>query len=170
MALPSSTFNRMKKLYIRKSKIAGRGIIAAEDIRKGEYIWPLIGTLHTRHYKKPSDYKNEQTWIPVAVHKWINPKFPFKHLNHSCEPSAGFRTPRKVYALRDIKTGEEITVDYSTIEYVHFWKIHCSCGARKCRKIIRSVHFLPAKFYRSYLPYIPTFIRNAYRHRKIALK
>lgn len=159
----------MKKFHIGKSAIAGRGILASEDIRAGEFIMFLRGKKVYRNYKKKSDFKNEMTWCPVAVHWWVNPRFPIKFLNHSCEPSAGFKTPRKMYALHDIKANEEITVDYSTIEYVTLWDIPCRCGAKTCRKKVRAIQFLPKSLYKKYLPYIPKFLQRVYTRANPAL-
>lgn len=157
-------------VFVSRSAIAGRGIFAAKDFKKGEFVAPLVGTLKHRVYKKPSDWKNESTWIPVGIHRWVKPGFPMLYINHSCEPTVGFKTPRRAYALRDIKKGEEITVDYSTIEYVTSWTFPCTCGSKKCRKVLRSVHYLSPKTYRSYLPYIPRFIQKTYRQRRRAVK
>ncbi len=152
----------MKRYFVGKSKIAGRGILALEDIKKGEFIIALEGQPIYRNYKSKSEFRHEQTWIPVGLHRWIKPKNPFKFLNHSCDPSAGFMTPRRIYAMRDLKKGDEITVDYSTIEYVTMWDMPCHCKAHNCRKVVRSIQFLPKQVYKTYLPYIPRFLQNMY--------
>lgn len=160
----------MRNVYIGRSGIAGRGIFAGKDFKKGEFVAALVGSLHHRIYKKPNDWRNEKTWIPVAIHWWINPGFPMRYINHSCEPTVGFKTPRRAYALRDIGKGEEITVDYSTIEYVESWGVPCQCKSKTCRKTIRAVQFLPKRLYSSYLPYIPRFIQKVYRQRHHAVR
>lgn len=155
----------MKKVSTRKSKIAGRGVFADEDIKKGEYIMPLKGKLIHKKYQKARDYhhSSEQSWVPVTFDWWINPSFPIKFLNHSCNPNAGFKTPRRLYAMKQIQKGEEITVDYSTIEYTPFWQIKCNCGSVHCRKIIKSIDTLPLRRFNAYLPYIPKFLQGFYR-------
>ena len=60
-----------------------------------------------------------------------------RHLNHSCRPNAFLRIFRErveVYAQRDIKAGEEITVDYG--ESPHSGGMKCGCGHRECRDSI----------------------------------
>ena len=56
------------------------------------------------------------------------------YVNHSCRPNAFMQTFGKhllVLALRDIRPGEEITVDY---EYtLHSDRKRCTCGAPNCR-------------------------------------
>ncbi len=153
----------MKNVYVSKSSIAGRGLFAAKKIPKGEFIIFLKGTLMHRIYRTRNDYrKEEENWVPVALHRWIDPNLPIKYLNHSCHPDAGFKTPRRLYAMRDIEPGEEITVDYSTIEYVDFWSMRCTCGASNCRKVIRSIQFLSPKTFKQYLPYISRFLQKIY--------
>ena len=61
----------------------------------------------------------------------------FRYINHSCDPNTFFRcTPERaeVYALRDIRKGEELTCDYG--ESQHEGKLPCRCGARNCRGFI----------------------------------
>ncbi len=162
----SALHTNMKQFHIGKSSIAGRGILASEDIKKGEFIMWLRGKKVYRNYKKKSDFQNEMTWCPVGINWWVNPGFPIKFLNHSCNPSAGFKTPRRMYAIRDIPKGEEITVDYSTIEYVTLWDIPCHCKAHNCRKVVRAIQFLPNQIYKVYLPYIPRFLQRVYSQQK----
>ena len=61
----------------------------------------------------------------------------FRFINHSCDPNTFFRctpTRAEVYALREIRKGEELTVDYG--ESHHDGKLPCRCGARNCRGFI----------------------------------
>lgn len=57
-----------------------------------------------------------------------------RHLNHSCGSNAFlriFRNRVEVYAKRDIRSGEEITVDYGVTP--HRGGMICKCGHSKCR-------------------------------------
>jgi uncharacterized protein len=56
------------------------------------------------------------------------------YINHSCRPNAFMQTIRGhllVLALRDIRPGEEITVDY--VETLHPDSKRCTCNAPNCR-------------------------------------
>lgn len=59
------------------------------------------------------------------------------YINHSCRPNAFMKILYghiQFYALRDIRPGEEITIDY---EYtLHSDKKRCHCGAHGCRGTI----------------------------------
>jgi SET domain-containing protein len=60
-----------------------------------------------------------------------------RHLNHSCRSNAFLRILRhrvEVYARRDIRTNEEITVDYG--ESPHSGGMKCGCGHSLCRERI----------------------------------
>jgi len=156
----------MKKIYIGKSKVAGRGIFAGEDISRGEFVTYLSGKNIHKVFRTQTDLRTGKTWVSAAKKdEWIEPTFPIKYANHSCDANLGFKTPRRVYALRDIKRDAELTIDYSTIEYVDFWKIRCYCGSKKCRKWVTSIQFLPLSVFKSYLPYIPRYFQKIYINR-----
>jgi SET domain-containing protein len=58
----------------------------------------------------------------------------FRYINHSCEPNTYMRrtaTRAEFYALRDIRAGEELTVDYEDSH--HEGRLRCRCGAARCR-------------------------------------
>lgn len=56
------------------------------------------------------------------------------YINHSCSPNSFTRTLHGhliFFALRDIESGEEITIDYG--ETLHPNTKKCICGANNCR-------------------------------------
>src|SRR5690606_18204731 len=59
----------------------------------------------------------------------------FRYINHSCEPNTFMRLTRdraEFYALRPIRRGEELTVDYG--ESHHEGRLRCRCGSAHCRR------------------------------------
>ncbi len=59
------------------------------------------------------------------------------YINHSCRPNCFMRTVRGhllVFALRDIRPGEEITLDYEFT--LHSDRKRCTCKAPGCRGTI----------------------------------
>ena len=57
-----------------------------------------------------------------------------QYVNHCCEPNCFMRVTRGhiiIYALRDIRPGEELTLDYG--ETYHPDSKLCRCGAPSCR-------------------------------------
>ena len=62
------------------------------------------------------------------------------YINHSCEPNAFMKISYGhilFIALRDIKPGEEITIDYEST--LHPDSKRCICGAETCRGTINRV-------------------------------
>src|SRR5262249_39801756 len=63
----------------------------------------------------------------------------FEHLmmflNHCCEPNVGVQGQIVFVAMRDIAVGEELTLDYATIDQ-DAEPMACRCGSRSCRGLI----------------------------------
>lgn len=58
-------------------------------------------------------------------------------INHSCAPncfSRGTRGRLLFFALREIRAGEELTLDYSPSQHPG---LPCTCGADNCRGVVR---------------------------------
>lgn len=159
----------MKKLVSRNSKIHGFGLFAAEKIKSGEFVAHIRGQVST--VKKdllytPQEAKMHPNWVGITMTHWVDPNIPFKYLNHSCDPSCGVKGKIRMYALKNMEIGDEITVDYSTIEANPFWHMRCSCGSSKCRREIKSVSFLPKDVFDGYIPFIPTAFKKFYQSRR----
>jgi len=136
------------KIYIGKSKLHGKGLLALKNIKRGEVIFIIKG-------KKINFLINNKTrakmagwnWIGYGKNTWIDPVNYGFYFNHSCRPNSAVKGKTRVVAIRDIKKNEEITFDYSLSEADIFWHIKCDCGSKNCRKIIRSIQFLPRKIF-----------------------
>lgn len=158
----------MKKasLAILKSPIHGYGVFARERLRKGQFIAELRGSkvkYHPGVYGQSNRYGD---WIGIGKDTWIDPIDEFQYLNHSCDPSAGLRGARvlKMYAMRDIEPGEEITIDYSTTEEDADYCFESSePQSDSYRKYVGPVQSLPTAVYERYLPLIPTYFQKVYQ-------
>ncbi|MEK7552245.1 MAG: SET domain-containing protein-lysine N-methyltransferase [Patescibacteria group bacterium] len=164
----------MKKIVVKKSKIHGTGLFLEEDVSRRDFISYIRGHLSTLKKQKihtPEAALMYPNWIGVSMSYWIDPAMPFRYLNHSCDPSCGVKGKRRLYALRDLKAGDEITVDYSTIEANPHWQIKCSCGSKKCRGIVRALKYLPLSNFKKYYPFFPTAFRKFYiRYKHLSIK
>lgn len=56
-------------------------------------------------------------------------------LNYSCEPNVGVQGQIVFDALREVAVGEELTIDYGTIDH-DVESMACQCGAAACRGTI----------------------------------
>jgi hypothetical protein len=76
------------------------------------------------------------------------------------------RSGVKVFAWRDIRRGDEITIDYRLNAFgMERWK--CACGSRTCTgEVVNSFFALAPQRQRLYLRYAPRFIRQEYKRRR----
>jgi len=135
-----------KKLVVKSTGKYGKGIFAGEDIRKGEVIYVLSGErMNLAEMISRVNSKKEYIDDPLQIGKRTYIDLDtFSHtFNHNCDPNAGIRKNSELFALRDIKKGEEITYDYSATIAPTKWHMKCKCGSHKCRKILSDVRSIP---------------------------
>lgn len=138
---------RIQKNYILKGgSLSGYGIYASRNISPGELIfkgegrsqrvitrrqveenWPDNEKLTFRRYAYP--LSNEVFLL------WDDDPSEWAPQNHSCEPNTGY-DGLDVKALRAIRAGEELTLDYSSFLDEHMEPFQCSCGSANCRKLV----------------------------------
>jgi SET domain-containing protein len=109
---------------VKKSKIHGLGLFAAQFVSKGTKTWklkPKIDLVITAsEYKKlPKPFRkniDHHIYQCKFTRKWIFCTDDARFMNHSTKPN--IKTVRGMYdvALRDIKKGEELTEDYDRFE------------------------------------------------------
>lgn len=135
----------MRNFEIKNSKW-GLGLFAIRDIKKGELIvdWN-DGTGQV--YELASVFDLPKFAANHAIqfdehNKWIDHP-EGRSINHSCVPNCGWDGRFKLVAMRDIGKGEEIFLDYDTMEDSE-WEMpqECDCGSDRCRKRIRGFRFL----------------------------
>lgn len=148
----------MKKVVIKKSEISGLGIYASSPIKKGELIGYIKGEIKHKINKTKKDSQMYPDWVGFKKDFWVDPLPPFKYINHSCDANCGIKGTKSVFALKNIRAGEELTFDYSTSEVDLNWELKetCNCKSRNCRKRITSIQTLRRNDIIKYMPYIPT--------------
>lgn len=151
-----------KKIEVKESGIHGKGIFSTKNLKKGEMVFIVKGKEKDFFVKSQKDALTGPNWIGIGKNKWIDVAAPAVYLNHSCEPNVGIRGKVIVVALKNIKKGEEILLDYSITERESLWYMNCSCGSKKCRKVIRSIQHLPKEVFHKYMPYVPRFFATLY--------
>jgi SET domain-containing protein len=127
-------------LTVGPSRFAGRGLFAGTRIparaKIGEYEGEVIGLAEARRRAKG---RAIVAIVELERHALDakGMRRGFRYINHSCDPNTFFRcTPERaeVYALRNIRAGEELTCDYG--ESQHDGTLKCRCGAKGCRGYI----------------------------------
>ncbi|HVS81962.1 MAG TPA: SET domain-containing protein [Pyrinomonadaceae bacterium] len=129
-------------LSIRKSPINGKGCFATIRFRGGrkiaEYTGERIPDLEAQrraHRAKLRICDIDGRWSLDGSRGGNGTHY----INHSCEPNAYMKTicgHVLFFALRDIRPGEEITVDYE--DTLHPDSKRCRCGVKSCRGTINN--------------------------------
>jgi len=135
------------RLRVGRSSIQGSGVFALERIPRGRRVIEYTGEkLNERQAKlrlaklsRPGGsgrncifYLGGGRYIDGAVGG-----SGAELINHSCDPNLKSRKLRGhilYYSRRDVKAGEELTVDYNFRRDAK--KVPCQCGAKKCRGFI----------------------------------
>lgn len=132
---------------VRGSVIHGQGVYASQDIAEGSKIIEYIGELIDKdesenrawaqheHAEKTGD---AAVYIFTLSKKYdIDGNVPWntaRLINHSCDPNCEAWIEGKriyIYALRDIKKGEELGFDYGFD--IECYEDHpCLCGSDNC--------------------------------------
>jgi|ERR1044071_3829767 SET domain-containing protein len=124
------------------SDINRKGLIATEDIAAGETVVVYGGIIIPKadlpkyremvgDYDVPFD-KNFSI-APTSREDAIN----VVSVNHSCEPTLGWKNAITLVTIRDVKKGEELAPDYA-MHGGYVDEMICNCGTTTCRKIITS--------------------------------
>lgn len=128
--------NMNQFVEIRKSEKHENGLFALKDFKKGESLYSLKkGRIvnYDEIQKLSERQKIHLDQIGENEYEIIEP--PGCYINHSCEPNVEEKD-RIGYALRDIKKGEEITIDYDKITHLEE-PFECHCGSKNCRGFVR---------------------------------
>lgn len=146
------------RLKIKKSKIAGQGVFAVADIKKGETALILNGEAISLEemLKRVKEGKEEPSDpLQIGAEDYFDLDELSRAINHSCAPNTYVKGKSELIALKNIKPGEEITFDYSlTMDDNEakikragreMWTCKCNCGANNCRGIINEFKNLPDK-------------------------
>ncbi|MEE9385482.1 MAG: SET domain-containing protein-lysine N-methyltransferase [Nannocystaceae bacterium] len=127
---------RSRRVVVGKAA-TGKGAFAGRTFKKGDVVGRVRGELTADPQRDPS------YCMEMDSELFLIPRAPFRYLNHSCspncqlfmwdgqEPEADTGTrPLFVEALRGIKDGAELTIDYA---WTACMAIRCRCGSRSCR-------------------------------------
>lgn len=90
------------KYYVKKSRIHGKGLFAARNIRAGE----VLGSI------KYNPVNEDGPYVLWLGEQGIRVECDLKFINHSKRPNACYCDDLDVVALKNIKKDEEITHDY----------------------------------------------------------
>ena len=134
------------QFVIKNTRRYGKGVFAGRAFASGDVIHVLSGdTMGIAEFIRRVNGSSEGIDDPLQVGKrtYIDLDEFSRTFNHSCDPSAGLRKRSELFALRDIRTGEEITYDYSLTIAPTDWKMRCACRSPSCRTMIGDILSVP---------------------------
>ena len=136
-----------KPWEIRYQTGKGFGLFARAAIRAGEIVerheespYVLVSRQHVeRHWTGlKRDWFDRHAW-PVSgsvCATWSADPAGWRPINHACDPNTWLEG-LDVVARRDIRAGEELTIDYATFCGPGMASFECECGSPDCRAIAR---------------------------------
>nr|MBA4404903.1 hypothetical protein [Nanoarchaeum sp.] len=116
----------MELLIKKKSNIHGIGVFTTQLIKKDTAFYE-ISTNNILN-------KPKSKCAHIGMNKWVSDEKVLNYINHSCDPNTilDITNKPKLVAKRDIKSGEEVTVDYNKTE-INGVKVPCNCKCKNCK-------------------------------------
>jgi len=134
------------RLYkIRKSKIDKNGLYANCDIKKGTRIVEYKGKIiSVKRSELDPKFDNGKAIYLFNINKRFDLDGDFKFntarlINHSCNPNCevfGVGLKIWVFAMKNIKKGDELSYDYGFSFDKDFKKYPCKCRSKNCAGFI----------------------------------
>ena len=131
----------MKLYKIKKSKIDKNGLYASCNIKKGTKIIEYKGKIISVNKSKTDPkFDNEKAIYLFNINKRFDLDGDFKFniarlINHSCDPNCevfGEGLKVWVYAMKDIRKGDELSYDYGFSYDENFKQFPCNCRSENC--------------------------------------
>ena len=155
----------MKRVFVKQTEKKGKGIFAARNFKKGTMVlkFKIKPITKKQMMRLSKDDKNHLGYAGEGRYFVLRP--PERFLNHSCSPTT-YDSVDRLIAMRNIKKGEEITIDYAIAGFDN-WKMRCYCGSKNCRKIIHGKFTkLPKKLQKKYHKYLPGWYKKEFGGKK----
>ncbi|KAG9458012.1 hypothetical protein H6P81_002520 [Aristolochia fimbriata] len=142
----------VKKMKLVETEKCGYGLIADEDIKKGEFVIEYVGEViddktceerlwNMKHRGETNFYLCEinRDMVIDATYKGNKSRY----INHSCQPNTEMQKWRidgetriGIFATCAIKKGEDLTYDYRFVQFGA--DQDCHCGTLGCRQKLGS--------------------------------
>jgi uncharacterized protein len=153
------------RIAVGKSDIHGQGLAAAAPIAKGEVVirWQgeilpveALEELKTRPRYDCAAISEDQ----IIVFQLDDPAI---RGNHSCDPNLWMEGAMSISARRDIKSGEELTIDYALHSDDSSWNMKCVCGSAGCRGDVTGRDWQLPELHRRYAGHFEPYLEDRFR-------
>ncbi len=151
-----------------KSKIHDFGVIAVANISKGEVVRVTgglvipkqdLGEYHKITAKKYEIQVSDDFFLAPAKKEEVEKEMGV--FNHSCDTNLGFLDVITLVAIKDIKVGEELVVEYAFCQS-DFEPFTCNCGSANCRKIIKPDDWKNPELQKKYGKYFSPYLKRKF--------
>ena len=151
MALTVSEFTSyIECLYLKKVDGQGQGVFTNQRFHKGDLVLFFGGEMVHAH--GIDDFTH---YLQIGPDQYPGPSGNFDdYVNHNCNPNcAVYFDEEHVFlkAIKDIYPGQQLSLDYGTIQFNEPTIIHCECGSRSCRKTVGNFYSMPKRIQDRYL-------------------
>jgi hypothetical protein len=125
------------KCEVRNRDVTGgKAVFAMEQIAQGELIGVWSGRVVSADELEELTPEIRMHTVQVEEGLYlasIGESEPPDYINHSCDPNAGLDGQIALVAMRDIESGEEVTIDYAMCDGSAYDEFDCACGSPLCR-------------------------------------
>jgi uncharacterized protein len=154
---------RSPKTVVKKSATQGRGLFARRPIREGEIVSIKGGRLLTRRLLHQHREQVGAADLQITDGLFLAPLSGrergrvMMYLNHSCEPNVGIQGQIVFVAMRDVRSGEELTIDYAMFDS-DSTPMTCNCQTASCRRTITDTDWRRPELQRKYRGYFSWYL------------
>lgn len=156
-----------KKIERKNSSIHGTGLFCKynKNIARGEIV--LIKGGYELHRSEMSALQTIDSYLPIGDDLFLAGKSveDEKHvklfINHSCMPNVGMLNERTFVAMRNINSGEEITIDYAFVDNESY-SFQCNCGSKNCRNTVTGYDWKIKELQRRYNSYFSPYLKEKF--------
>lgn len=141
------TKKQWKKVQVIDAGVKGRGLVLMENAKCGDFIIEYTGIAIKKDYLDSMfrRYRTERMLYIMALDNdvYIDARKKgsvARYINHSCDPNCAVHRWKVrginragIFALRDIKAGEELSFDYKWKRKRGRAPTKCYCGSSICR-------------------------------------
>lgn len=132
-------------VYVKEHKHRGLELVTSQAIKAGTRVWKWSGkyAIETKSWGEIQKM-SAASRTKFLERAWQVGEDQFEYskgdvmtdysnfINHSCDPNLWF-CGEDIHARRDIKTGDTLTLDYSSMNCKYNQVEKCYCEAPKCR-------------------------------------
>lgn len=137
MSFATSSAHQLVAVTVRRSRIDGFGVFAAEPVAVAAKLGELTGEAITvAEAQRRAQGRSRIMLVELSASRAIDATRstdPMRFTNHSCRPNARIQVEAgaiEFFSLREIAVGEEITVAYGATH--HEGRLACRCGQSGC--------------------------------------